>query len=439
MNLNNPKNMKTLLMGVGGVLAVLLVVLAIVLITRGDSNGAPSRGSSGEVELTYWGLWEPESVMEPLIAEYESQNSHVKIKYTQRPFGGGDYEATLHTRLEQAASGETPGADIVKINNSWLPRFEHLLAPLPENIMSRAEYAETFYPTCLNDFTGSDGQIYSIPIGIDGLALFYNEDLLAQEGVSVPPTDWDGVIELARRLTKRDNAGNITQAGLAIGTENNVSHSADILSFLFMQNNIEVTNMQGGFLNADLSSRQARGALTFYRNFVQRHEVWSPALPLDLDMFFRGELAMFFAPSWRVFDIIEAAPHIEFNVAPAPRLEANEPVYYAMYWGESVSISSPHQEEAWKFIKFLSEQESLQKLYASSSSIRAFGQPYPRMDLANEVQNSRYVGTIIEMAPDMRTWKMSQNPVVEDYINLAIAENDLELAERGINDFLSNL
>ena len=440
MNLNNPEFVKKILVGVLATLALLLIILVIVLATRDDSeNGLTGGRSPEEIELTYWGLWEPENVIAPIIQEYESNNPHVKINYSQRPFTADDYEATLYTRLEQAKIGESPVADIVKINNSWLPRFEGLLTPMPETIMSRTEYAETFYPTCLEDFTGSDGQIYAIPIGIDGLALFYNKELLSQEGVSEPPRDWDGVVELAQRLTKRDNAGRITQAGLAVGTENNISHSADILSFLLLQNNIEVATMQNNNLTVDLSSRQARGALTFYRDFTRRHEVWSSDLPLDLDMFFRGELAMFFAPSWRVFDIIEAAPHIEFDIVPAPRLEANEPIYYAMYWGEAVSISSPHKEEAWKFVKFLSEQESLQKLYASSSNIRAFGQPYPRVDLANEVENSRYVGPIIEMAPDMKTWKMSQNPTVEEYINLGIAENELGIAEQRINEFLDNL
>ncbi len=443
MNLNNPKTVKSIFLGGGVFLAFLLIILMIVIITR-DSDGSngivnPPTGGSGRVELTYWGLWEPETIMAPLIQEYESMNSNVKINYTQRSFTAKDYEATLHTRLTQGKTGDAPAPDIVKINNSWLPRYEGLLAPMPENIISPTEYSQTFYKTCIEDFTGSDGQIYSIPIGIDGLALFYNKELLSQEGVSEPPNDWDGVIELAKKLTKKDGRGQITQAGLAAGTENNVSHSADILSFLLLQNNLDFITFTNNTLVANLDNRQGNSALAFYKNFVDSHKVWSADLPLDLDMFFRGELAMFFAPSWRVFDIIEAAPAIEFDVAPAPRLEANEPIYYAMYWGEAVSISSQHQEEAWKFLKFLSEKESLQKLYANSSNIRAFGQPYPRTDLSTEIQDSRYVSPIVEMAPHMRTSKMSQNPTIEEYINIGIAENDLELAQQRINEFLANL
>lgn len=441
MNLKNPKDMKKILMIIGGVFVVLLIVLIVVLATRSDDGvRTPRTGGrgDGQVEIEYQGLWELDSVMASIIDEYESNNPGVRILYSQASFGP-DYESRLHTRLTQSITDGDPVADIVEINNTWLPKFEELLAPMPESVMSRQEYSETFYPACTEDFTGFDGQIYSIPIGIDGLALFYNKELLEQEGVSQPPEDWDGVTELAKQLTKTDNTGKITQAGLAMGTINNVSHSADIFSFLLLQNNVEVATVQNGFLNVDLSSREAASALTFYRSFANRHETWSSDLPLDLDMFFRGELAMFFAPSWRVFDIIEAAPAIEFDVVAAPRLMANEPVFYGMYWGKSVSASSPHQQEAWEFLRYLTQPEQLQKLYANSSNIRAFGQPYPRVDLRSEIENARYVQAIMQMAPDFKAWKMSQNPQVEEYINSGITQNDLESAENNINEFLNSL
>ena len=435
MNIKDPKKLFII---IGAIVVFLLLILIIVLMTRKDDTKTPnSQTNSDLVEIEYWGLWEPESIMEPIIKEYEAINQNVKIKYSQRSFS--DYEATLYTRLQQGKAGESPAPDIVKINNTWLPKFESLLTSLPQNIMGQSEYAETFFPTCTEDFTGVNGELYAIPLGIDGLALYYNKVLLSQEGVSEPPRDWDGVVELAKKLTKKDSAGRITQAGLAIGTSNNVYHAADILSFLFLQNNIEVSNYQGGILQVDLDNTKANSALRFYKTFVDEHEVWSPDLPLDLEMFFRGELAMFFAPSWRVFDIIEAAPAIEFDVVPAPQLEANDPVYYSMYWGETVSTSSKNPEEAWKFIKFLSEKENMQKFHAASSTIRAFGQPYSRQDLATELPTTKYVSAILEMAPQMRSWKMSQNPTVEDSLKKGISENSFETSQVEINQFLSGL
>ncbi len=440
MNIKDPKTMKKILLITGGLLVFLLIILVILLVNREDDGTiSPTTGgkkNTEEIEIEYWGLWELESTMEPLIQEYESLNSNVKIKYAQKR--KMDYEATLHTRLQQGLTGETPAPDIVKINNTWLPRFEDLLAPLPQSIMSSSDYEQAFFPTCIEDFSGSDGQIYAIPIGIDGLALFYNKVLLEQEGVTQPPQDWDGIIELAKKLTRRDASGRITQAGLAMGTVNNVSHSADIFSFLLLQNNIEVTKIQGGKLQVDLEDTKVKSALTFYRNFAREHEVWSSDLPLDLDMFFRGELAMFFAPSWRVFDIIQAAPAIEFDMVPAPQLQANDPVYYAMYWGEAVSASSQHKDEAWKFLRFLAEKENLQKFYDQGANLRAFGQPYPRVDLADNLRSSRYASVIMEMAPHMKAWKMSQNPTVEEYINAGIADNEMVEAQKSINNFLAD-
>ncbi len=447
MNLKNPK---TLFLVIGIFIVFLLVILLVLLLTRDNDPQAtgpnqpntpttPGGGSTpkGQIELSYWGLWEPETVMDPIIKEYENANPNVKIKYSQQPFY--DYEATLHTRLQQGSVGDSPAPDIVKINNSWLPRYENLLSPLPSDIMPKSEYSETFFPACLEDFTGSDGNIYAIPIGIDGLLLYYNKVLLSQEGVSEPPRDWDGIIELANSLTKVDSAGRITQAGLAMGTTNNVSHSADILSFLLLQNNIEVAKQQANGIQVDLTGNKAKSALQFYRSFTAEYNIWSPDLPLDLDMFFKGELAMFFAPSWRVFDIMKAAPHIEFDVVPAPQLEANDPVYYGMYWGEAVSLSSQHKEEAWKFLKFLSQKEKILQFHAGGASFRNFGQPYPRLDLESNLSDVKYAWAVMEMAPHLKSWKMSQNPTIEEYINRGIDENDLETAGRNINQFLADL
>ena len=37
-------------------------------------------GKGGEVNLTWWGLWEDDSVVAPLIAEYQQANPNVKIQ-----------------------------------------------------------------------------------------------------------------------------------------------------------------------------------------------------------------------------------------------------------------------------------------------------------------------------------------------------------------------
>src|SRR3989304_3336109 len=42
------------------------------------------RSSSGEANLVWWGLWEEDSVVAPLIAEYQTTHPKVKITYVKQ-------------------------------------------------------------------------------------------------------------------------------------------------------------------------------------------------------------------------------------------------------------------------------------------------------------------------------------------------------------------
>ncbi|KKR05606.1 MAG: Multiple sugar transport system substrate-binding protein [candidate division WS6 bacterium GW2011_GWF2_39_15] len=407
------ENQKRLLLIGGGILIVVIVGIVLFSLAGGKKD---NNTQQTKTTLVYWGLWEPDSAMQSLIDKYEKQNTNVEIQYVQKPFT--QYEANLYTRIQQNTIDNTPIPDIVRVNNAWRSKFESLLAPMPDSVMSAATYSSTFYPTALKDFTGSDGYIYAVPLEIDGLTLFYNKKLFNSAGYSEAPTDWDAFIEYAKKMTKKDTNGVITQAGAALGTSKNIKHSADILNLLFLQNAVDIISADGKTVT--LSSTRAQSALDFYTAFTTEHQTWSTDLATDLETFYSGKLAMMLAPSWRAFDIINSAPNIEFGLAPVPQLPGNDPVNYAMYWGEAVPKTSPNQAEAWKFIKFLSEPEQMKEMFSNSSQVRAFGEPYSRKDLASEMGSNPYVNPILKMASTMKAWQMGEQGYVEESLRTAI-------------------
>ena len=200
----------------GGVVILVIILLVVLFISNANKNknGNPSpnpsnssTSSSSNADLIYWGLWEPKEVMEPLIKEFEEKNPGIKIQYSQQRYS--KYESRVYTRLQQATSSSEPAPDIIRIHNTWVPKFSKYITSVPTNVMSREEYSQKFYPTALEDFTGKDGKLYAIPWEIDGLMVFYNKQLLQKEGVQEPPKDWDSFIELAYKLTKKSSSGNI--------------------------------------------------------------------------------------------------------------------------------------------------------------------------------------------------------------------------------------
>lgn len=413
------KKLVILLVSIVVILLVLVVVFAIVLNNKQSNNNGDNNGNAENIELVYWGLWEPDEVMQSIIERYEDENPGVKILYSQQTFR--NYESRAYTRLQQSAGSSEPAPDILRINNTWLPKFQKYLTPIPDSVMTSQEYAEKFYTTAVEDFTGTDGKIYAIPWEIDGLLVIYNKQLLSQAGYNEPPRDWDSFIEAAQKMTKRDSSGRITQSGLAIGTSRNISHSADILSFMMLQNGANLINESK--TEANLTSERAISALSTYTSFAKGETpLWASYLANDLTTFYQGNLAMMFGPSWRAFDILESAPQIEFGLAPLPQLPNNDPVYYSMYWGDAVSSTTQYSSDAWKFVKYLSEEQQQQELFANASRIRAFGEPYSLTSLNSNLSSNPYTKALAEIAPSMKAWQMGDQTFVEELLRTAITE-----------------
>lgn len=390
-----------------------------------------------EVTLRYWGLWEPEAAIKPLILEYQQSHPNVKIEYKlETPKG---YRERIQARIR--AEGVEDKPDIFRFHNTWLPMLRDELAPVPPTIISNDEYEKTFYPTTKADFKVG-GAYYGIPLMYDGLALFYNEDIFRKKGVTTPPKTWDEARDLAIRLTERDEeTGEIKVAGVAMGAAGNVDHFSDILGLMMLQNGVNLANITGNL---------AEGALAFYNVFLKEDKVWSETMPSSTVAFASGKVAMIFGPSWRVFNIKEANSDLRFKTAPAPQLPGNT-VNWASYWAEGVAKTCVHQAEAWDFLKFLSQKESLRKFYAEASKSRLFGEPYSRQDMAESLLNEEYVGPFIEGAKTAQSWYFCSrtldegiNDRVVKYLEDAVnglnqgksAQEVLQTANRGIQDIL---
>ena len=287
----DPQKKKYIL--IGSIAIGILVIVAIILLLV-KANSSNNEDDLGTGELVYWGLWEPSSVMQPLIDEYESMHSGITILYSQQTYT--NYESRLYTRLQQSSTSTEPAPDIFRIHNTWVPKYYEYLYPLPTSIMSASTYASTFYPTAVSDFTAKDGNIYAMPLEIDGLVVYYNKQILAKAGVTEIPTDWDSFVELAQKLTTKTSAGKITQSGLAIGTSSNVSNSADILSFLMLQQGISI--IDDARTTVTLNTTKVKSVVDTYTSFaIGKDAIWDSSLGSDLNMFYQGKLAMMIAPS----------------------------------------------------------------------------------------------------------------------------------------------
>ena len=427
-----------------GIALVVVVITTVVLLLVNTNSKSNTNTNTVTGELVYWGLWEPSSVMQPLIDQYQSAHPGVTILYSQQTYT--NYESRLYTRLQQSSTSSEPAPDIFRIHNTWTPKYYTYLYPLPSTVMTSSTYSTTFYPTATADFTAKDGNIYAMPLEIDGLVVFYNKQLLTAAGVTTPPTDWDSFVELSQKLTKKTSTGKITQAGLAMGTSSNVTHAAEILSFLMLEQGIDIIDETKTAVT--LNTTTAESVMDTYTSFAMgKDAVWDSSLGTDLNMFFQGKLAMMIAPSWRAFEIIQSAPTIEFGTASLPQLSANEqPIYYSTYWAEAVSKNSSNPKLAWDFIAFLAQKEQQKSMYSNAAKIRVFGEPYSLVELNSALASNSYLSSIAESAPKMISWQMGDESFVKATLNEAItsivedgkdSQTALKTAETEINNQLA--
>lgn len=350
------------------------------------------------VNLTWWGLWEDSSIVQPLIDEYQAKNPNIKIQYLKQ--SPKDYRERLNSSLAKGT-----GPDIFRFHNSWIPMFKSELASLPSDVIDSATFASIFYPVASQSLMRS-GQILGIPLMIDGLGLYINEEIFARSNLS-PPQTWDELRRRAVSLTARSGEGEILQAGVALGTAGNVDHWQDILSLMLMQNQADLAN---------LTDKSAQDSLSFYTNFVTGDRVWDQTLPPSTSAFAAGKLAMYFAPSWRAFEIKSKNPALRFHIVPVPQLPKSTPplpgevdVTWTSFWSEGVWGRSQNKKQAFEFLKFLSQREQLEKLYTEAAKIRLFGEPYPRRDMSELLTDHPMVGAYIKQASNAKSWYLASN------------------------------
>ena len=273
-------------------LSLLTLLLGVLVLSV--SMGAVS--AQDAITLVEWDYWVPPSnqsdVWTQLIDQCAAENN---VIVERQPSPRND----LITQVLLAAQQQQL-PDILMIDNPDLQQVASTgaLAPLTDYGVE----LEGLYPNLI-DAGSLDGEVYGIAPGINGMALFYNVDMLEAAGVE-PPTTWAEVRDVAAALTS-DGVYGI--AFSAPATEEG--------SWQF-----EPWFWGAGADLSQLDSPEAVQALEFWVDLVEsgyasRSVVtWSQG---DVnDQFIAGNAAMMQNGVWNLPTLDEAG--INYNVVPIP-------------------------------------------------------------------------------------------------------------------------
>lgn len=398
----SPFNFRTivillLLLGVLGIAYFFISSGKIDLSKLGGNKKDTSSGAP--VTLEYWGLFEPIEIMQPLIEEFESSHPNINIDYQQKTYSDLEsYKTTLQIRTQQGT-----GPDIFRFHASWVPDLADYISPASQEIIAVQEFEDTYYPAAKENLI-YNGRVYGIPLMYDGLALFYDPVRFEAVGIEKPPETWEQFREAATKLSEYEgDTKRIKRSGAAVGVASNIEHASDIFGLMLGQNGVSFPD--------GLDTQAAQDVLTYYSLYKTQDYVWDDTFPNSLQAFANGQVAMIFAPSWRIFDILSFNPRLNYKVAPVPQIPRYEERYgrvgWASFWAESVAKNADNPEAAWEFLKFLSSKESLQKLYAKQAVLRPFGEFYSRKDMREILMGDATAQAFLYDAPNSVMWPIT--------------------------------
>jgi len=397
------KNFKWII--IVGIILVLGLILFLVFFNKSRKKGLTNE----TITLNYWGLWEESSVITGVISEFESKNPGIKINYKRNQLG--NYRTRLDGRLAKTGNNGTEEVDIYRIHNTWIPMFRQHLAPVPIELVTKIGLENDYWNVYKEDLKENNKWL-SIPIMYDGLALFYNQELLDSAKIPIPD-DWWELEQAAKKLTIKDKDGNIEISGVGLGIVNgNVDHWSDILGLMMKQNGVNLAQIKTS------GDKNLEDVLKYYSSFTKSIDnVWSESLPSTTSLFANGKLAFYFGPSWRVFDIEKMNKNLKYGIVTVPQLPINggitgddtelTNIHWATYWTEGVNNKSKYQVEAWKFLEYLSSKEVLEKLYSAESQIRTFGEIYPKKSMSESLKSNTKILPFLSAADNAKTWYLS--------------------------------
>jgi len=369
-------NNRLLLIIIGGLVVLALVVVGVAVAC---SPRKANKEQSQDVTLTYWGVFTDSDKMQPLIDEYQKQHPKIKIEYRKLTYE--EYEKTL---VDAIASGRGP--DIFSIQNTWMPRYFNKISPVPEDELTVEDYRKDFYPAVSD--TIKDNRIYGLPVAMDVLMLYVNNGTLSRADVGEPPKTWEALAGVPGNPQKpgiiskvNNRQGNTFNfSTIALGN-NRIPRSMDVLSLMMLQQKTKMVNedkTQATFnLPQPVEGKEAflgTDALKYFNSFANAgtaNYTWNAQQGDAVTAFAQARVAMFIGYSYHAPVLTRLNPELSFDIAPVPQIEGTEPINYASYWAESVSRNSQHAEDAWKFIRYLTDRSQMQQFTEATASIPA--------------------------------------------------------------------
>ena len=372
---------------------------------------ADGEGTGKVVTMQLWTTVSPQ-FFQSLTREFVAEMAVPNLRFNIISFANKKELETF--LLDQLAEGAGP--DIVYIDGEWIQQNPGKIEPASdtEDGFNESNFRNTFAEAA-NELFIRDGQIYGVPLGVDTLALIYNDEHIKDRlpDSNFPGRTWEALKIDITSLTKTDNSfERFNVSGGALGRFDNVTYGGDILENIMLQMGVQFFDPSGTQALFDKTESQSTGskkinlgveAVNFFTSFADnrfKNYSWNEPIASsasgsakDFEAFARGKTSIVFGYSADIAKISDSLEVLRgsrqsiindknIRIIELPQMEDPSLGLHKRVLGKvsglAVSRASRYPDTAWKFLKFAVQKENLRSWHEETL------QPSPRVDMLRE-------------------------------------------------------
>jgi multiple sugar transport system substrate-binding protein len=371
--------------------------------------------SAQAVEIEYWQYFFDARVdaMEQLIEGFEAENPDITVKMTHFPYA--DYRTKVSAAIP---AGEGP--DVVQLFYGWLNdyRAANLIQPLPEKDFPAASVDKEFFP--MVQAMKVDRQYYALPTAVRSLALFYNKRLFVEAGIKSPPATLDELVETAKKIAKKDGAGNLTTVGITTGMNAQDHHWwREVLVRQFGGE-----PYKDDYKQVNYNNEAGLAALDFYTSLEKKHGVTAFGFMDEPQAAFKaGRAGMHIDGSFRIGSLNKIRG-LKWGVAELPAGPDGTQSNYSSYWVNAITTKAKDEryDASVKFMKYITSDNAMQVWLDVVGELPA----KPSVGLTDANANDEVFGPFIRGLAYANTTKFVNESSQRQVLMDMVSRSDLE-------------
>jgi sn-glycerol 3-phosphate transport system substrate-binding protein len=377
-----------------------------------------TEAAAGATTITFWHTNAAGDVQDELVAIFNASQSEIFV-VSEFQGGYGDLATNLLT-----AHAAGVGPDVTQLGTFEIVEFAKsgVLVDLKPFIEGADGLDTSDFPGTMLSAGQVGDQIVWLPLNVSVPVLYYNQEAFVEAGLPGPPETWEQFYDYARQLTVKDANGVVQRTGTALW-----GISWPLLSTVWSEGGEFTTK---DYSNVTLNDPIVAEVMTEYQNLVQEGAATLPdaASGGHRAAFKNGQAAMILDSPAPFAEIFAESVGFTPAVANYPAGAAGK-VYAPGGGGIAMMAITPEEKRAaaWKFIKFMLEDESL-ALLAERSGYAAFTEG-ARQSAGSFLADERY--TIMhEALPYLRgDFSMNTSPAVRTAFDEALQKILLQDAD----------